>query len=536
MNTMSRRGLLAWSVLTGGAAISAPGAFRAEAATVPTSGAEPAAITAVRPGDPRYPALTRGQNQRWISSPDRIHLPSATTEVVAAVAQAVADGKTISVRSGGHCYEGFVDREDTGVIVDMTQMDRISWDARMRAVQVEAGVSLGDVYYTLLKRWGTTLPGGSCYTVRAGGHVLGAGYGPLSRQHGLISDHLYAVEVVVVDGDGNVQAVTATREEGDPHRELWWAHTGAGGGSFGIVTRYWFRSPGGGPDPETALPAPPGEVWVHRSEWAWKDMTRARFTRLMRNYGAWLEANSSADSPYAGLFARLELTTKPSGAFHIVAQMDAGTPRAEQLLSDFLDAVDRGVGVRRTVTDHRKLPWLHASGWPGMWMSNPTDRYKYKSSYHRRGFTERQIRAFYEQLTRTDYDQPPFVVSIASYGAQVNALAPADTANPHRDSVMLLLWGTAWQSPGDDDTHLRWHQDFYRAVYADTGGVPIPNDDTDGCFINYCDIDISDDGLNTSGVAWHDLYFKDNYQRLQRAKRRWDPRDVFHHAQSIRLP
>ncbi|GAB3210882.1 FAD-binding oxidoreductase [Marinactinospora thermotolerans] len=536
MNGISRRGLLTWSALTGSAvasgALVTPGL--ATASTAPDH-SRTSPITTVGPSDPRYPALTRGQNQRWVSTPEQVHIPRTTKEVVTAVSKAVSSGKKISVRSGGHCYENFVDRPDVQVIIDMSQMTAIDWDSAKSAISVEAGAPLGDVYYTLFKRWGITLPGGSCYTVCAGGHVLGAGYGGLSREHGLISDHLYAVEVVVADENG-VRAVTATREQGDPNRDLWWAHTGAGGGSFGIVTRYWFRSPQGGSTPKTALPAPPREVWVHRSQWAWKDMTQAGFTRLLRNYGSWLEDNSATGSPYTGLFSRLELTTVGSGAFHLVVQMDAGKPDAEALLNAFLAAVNAGVGVQATVTDHRRMPWLHASGWPGMWMSNPTDRYKYKSSFHRRGFTDAQISAFYEKLTATDYAQPPFVVSIASYGGRINTLAPGDTAHAHRDSVMLLLWGTAWQSSADDDLHLGWHQDFYRAVYADTGGVPVPNENTDGCFINYCDIDLSDGGLNTSGVAWHDLYYKENYARLQQVKQNWDPDDVFRHAQSIRLP
>ncbi|WP_217562250.1 BBE domain-containing protein, partial [Streptomyces sp. GbtcB6] len=67
-------------------------------------------------------------------------------------------------------------------------------------------------------------------------------------------------------------------------------------------------------------------------------------------------------------------------------------------------------------------------------------------------------------------------------------------------------------------------------------GVPAPDDQTSGCFVNYCDIDLSDARYNTSDAPWHELYWGDNYRRLQQVKAYWDPADFFRHGQSIRLP
>ncbi len=59
---------------------------------------------------------------------------------------------------------------------------------------------------------------------------------------------------------------------------------------------------------------------------------------------------------------------------------------------------------------------------------------------------------------------------------------------------------------------------------------------SNGSYINYPDVDLADPALNTSGVPWYELYYRDNYPRLQRIKARWDPRNVFHHALSIQPP
>jgi hypothetical protein len=53
----------------------------------------------------------------------------------------------------------------------------------------------------------------------------------------------------------------------------------------------------------------------------------------------------------------------------------------------------------------------------------------------------------------------------------------------------------------------------------------VSNRVTDGCFINYCDVDLP--------ASWPTLYYKDSYPALQAVKARWDPRNVFNHAQSI---
>ncbi|GAA2677421.1 MULTISPECIES: FAD-binding oxidoreductase [Actinosynnema] len=537
MSHPSRRSFLGGSAAAGATAL-------LTRAGAPAQAQPSSAPISVLAEDPRYPDLVRGANLRWVGSPDRVHLADSADSVVAALRSAVRAGERVAVRSGGHCYEGFVTDPAVRTVIDLSGLSVVTYDRDHRAFSIAPGATLGDVYRTLFKKWGVTVPGGSCPSVGAGGHIAGGGYGALARKHGLVVDHLHGVEVVVVDRDRRVRKVVATRDAGDPNRELWWAHTGGGGGNFGIVTRYLMRTPGVSSDnPSDLLPKPPSRLLVANVTWPWADFTPETFARLVRNYCSWHERNSAPDSPCTGLFSQLKLFHRSAGTNLLVAQVDADDPRAHDLLAAFLAEINEGVGTvpggpAMKVNERRELPWLHAvCTWPGFAGLDATQRFKDKSAYLRRGFSDVQIAALHRRLVDPDFGNPASLLLMAGYGGQVNTVAPSATAVPQRDSILKLQYLSFWHDEADDPANLDWVRSLYREVHADTGGVPAPDGAiTDGCFVNYADADLGDPALNTSGVPWHRLYYKDNYPRLQRAKAAWDPLGVFRHAQSVELP
>ncbi|MFE7120543.1 FAD-binding oxidoreductase [Streptomyces sp. NPDC057654] len=554
----NRRGLLAAAGGVAAGLIGAQGAGTAEAAdraAVPEA-ADRAAVpeaaggaavpeatgfgpVSVRPGDTRYESLLRGNNFRFAGRPDEIRVVGSTGQVVRAVSDAVRSGRRIAVRSGGHCFENFTGDPAVRLLLDLSPMDAVGYDAARGAFAVQPGATLGHVYRTLFKGWGVTIPAGGCPEVGAGGHLAGGGYGPLSRRYGSVVDHLYGVEVVVADRDGAARAVVATREPDDPHRDLWWAHTGGGGGNFGVVTRYWLRSPDArGSDPSQLLPPAPREQLVCLVTWAWdQQMTERAFTALLRNFGVWHERNSAPDSPYAGLYAVLIPAHRSAGGFVMGVQIDAGLPGAERMVNDFVNAVTADTGVKPAGDTRRTFPWLHPTTWPGT--GEPGDvsarRFKIKAGYLRRSFTDRQLSAIYRNLTNPT-GTPGDGMLLIGYGGRVRAVEPEATAVAQRDVVMKAVYQSIWTYGTEDGANLAWIRAFYRDVYADTGGVPVPGEVSDGSYINYADSDLADPALNTSGVPWHTLYYKDNYARLQQVKARWDPRNVFRHALAIEPP
>ncbi|HSA53257.1 MAG TPA: FAD-binding oxidoreductase [Yinghuangia sp.] len=548
MARISRRGLLAGA---GGGALALTAASTtalagpSAAADAPAQDAALAAqpdAASITPGDPRYADITtRGYNKRFVAVPERVRIPGCTAHVVRAVQEAVDAGKRIAIRSGGHCLEGIVDDPAVKVIIDFTEMRAVTFDPLMSAFAVEPGATLGTVYRTLDYRWGVTLPGGVCPLVGAGGHIVGNGFGALSRQHGLIADHLYAIEIVVVDASGTAKSVVATRNSWDPNRELWWAHTGGGGGHFGVVTKFWMRSPNAtGSDPARLLPPIPKALMTGRAVWNWSDLGEAAFVQAAKNFGEWMEANSAPGSATNAVHGAFSAPRKERGQVMVVGQLDPSVPGNEAVLNDYLAAMGRNGVPRPQIVKSGVLPWLTTTiNAPDSSVAQGVlgpPRWKSKVGLLKKKYSDDVVSTAYGYLTRSDYTHPAAGFSLTTYGGQTNALAPDATATPHRSAIMAAGVFNAWDVPADDARHVEWNASFYRDLYAATGGAPVPNDVNDGCLVNWPDLDMADPALNSSGVPWSTLAYKENYPRLQRIKAKYDPLNVFRHALSITAP
>ncbi len=329
--------------------------------------------------------------------------------------------------------------------------------------------------------------------------------------------------------------MVATRESSDPHRDLWWAHTGGGGGNFGVVTRYWFRSPdASGEDPARLLPRAPESITTFKAEWNWSDIDEPAFLRILQNHGDWCERNSAAESPNASLWTLLEIHRKQFGKIVVRGVSTAGDA-AERQVDDHLAALSEG-GIAPHGRELARMSWLEfaLNPLPDLFAAPPGGvSAKVKDALLRKRFTDRQIGVAYDYLTRTDHDIMGGMLGLATYGGRINTVARDATASAQRDSILDIACTTGWLDPREEAKNLAWVRAFYRDLFAESGGVPVPGEAYDGAFINHPDTDLADPALNTSGVPWHTLYYKENYPRLRRIKARWDPRDVFRHALSI---
>jgi hypothetical protein len=96
------------------------------------------------------------------------------------------------------------------------------------AIKMGAGVQAFEAYHAAHSH-GLRVVGGGCATVGlVGGFAQGGGHSSLSSTYGLGADQVLEWEVVTADG----KLVTATPAENE---DLYWALSGGGGGTYGVV-------------------------------------------------------------------------------------------------------------------------------------------------------------------------------------------------------------------------------------------------------------------------------------------------------------
>jgi hypothetical protein len=305
-----------------------------------------------------------------------------------------------------------------------------------------------------------------------------------------------------------------------------------------VATTFWFRSRDGqSDDPTLLLPKRPSGYTMASVAWRWADLDEEKFTTLVNNYMRWCERNSSPGSPAASVFGNLLLFRKEFGVVTLTGQVDPGQPQSSEALDTYLAEVTADVpnGTKTTQDD---APWqyttIHAPDVADVLGIPATQlRSKTRGAFLRSALDGSQIRTLFERLTSDDYGWRGATAAFVTWGGKINALSPRDTAVAERDSVALLAVGNFWDDPEEDGKHLTWTRTLYRDLFAATGGVPVPDGRTGGCYINWPDPDLLEEEWNQSGVPWSELYYGGNYKKLQEAKGRWDPHQVFNHVLSV---
>ncbi len=367
-------------------------------------------------------------------------------------------------------------------MIDVRGLKSVTFDPATREVKVGAGALLRDIYTALSTR-GVAFVGGTCPFVGIGGHVLGGGYGLLSRAFGLACDNLKSL--TLVDAQSQVLDVSVTS-----HPDLLWAAKGGGGGSFGIATEFVFQT------------HPITNVLNFRVVW---QLPRNRALRVIKAWQQWAP-NAPKD-----ITALLNVGKLSNGKFNIrCVGQSIGAESDVQTALQNLVAVEPESSM--SITPRTFFEAVKA--FAGDWDNPETNFYKERSDLT-------YVLSDAANLTLLDeLSQIPsghVIALINAYGGAINDVANADTAFPHRTGIELgIHYYSQWSSPSDTPQRMAKMEKVFNAMRPHVPG---------SAYVNYSDVQLQD---------FEQAYWGPNLARLKAIKRQVDPNNMFFHPQSVR--
>jgi FAD/FMN-containing dehydrogenase len=408
---------------------------------------------------------------------------SSPQAVGSTIRWATANGVSFAIRSGGHSYEGFSQSAD--LVIDVRGMAAVQPSADKKSVMIGSGASLGAVY-AALEPSRRAIPAGTCFPVGVAGHSLGGGFGLLGRPFGLACDSVLSMEVV--DASGNILNVSALENP-----DLFWALRGGGNGSFGVVTKFNFRTSA------VNLVAKFAITWI-------KPVAQA--TKIVLAWQEWLDGLPPA------ITCTLHLTKEAGGSIKVhIAGLSVDS---ESKLTAELKRLQKLAGAADTMSTSTLTFARAATIFNGGGPAYESVLMKGKSDYVVEPMTEQGISALLDGLQKAPGG---IAVLFDSYGGAINKMASDATAFVHRGKTKYLIqYFIQWGSPGATETYLAMIRTLYASMRPFVSGA---------CYVNYCDLDL--------GEGYARAYWGDNLPRLMKIKAAFDPNNVFRHAQSVPL-
>ncbi|KAF3450218.1 hypothetical protein FNV43_RR06298 [Rhamnella rubrinervis] len=376
----------------------------------------------------------------------------------------------------------------------MFNLRSIHVDIDSETAWVQTGATLGEVYYRIAEKSKTHgFPAGVCPTVGVGGHFSGGGYGNLMRKYGLSVDHI--VDAQIVDVHGRVLDRNFMGED------LFWAITGGGGASFGVVLSYKIN-----------LVRVPETVTVFRVE-------RTLFQNATDIVYHYLQV---ADKLEEDLFIRLILE---------VVETNQTKDNKKTMRAAF-------VAIRLYRNELGEIcafldQFSH-------WNTRGCFAFSYSTSTNP---PEKKIRLLEEadseegfgvDLEENDRVRDP-LLTFNPYGGKMAEISSTSSPFPHRaGNLAKIQYAANWDASGAEAE--KHYIDLMRKLHEYM--TPFVSNSPRDAYFNYKDLDL---GINNhNGKASYEegkvhgvMYFKANFKRLVEIKTKVDPHNFFRNEQSI---
>ena len=413
-------------------------------------------------GHPQYDGARTIWNGMHDKRPALIARCMSADDVSKAVTFAADRDLLVAVRGGGHSWPG-KSVCDGGLMIDLSQMNTVTADAETQRARSEGGALLGALDAAALEKGLVTTAGVVSHT-GVGGFTLGGGFGRLNRKYGLAVDNVTGAQIVTADG-----VVRNISAEQDP--DLFWAIRG-GGGNFGVVTGFEFQ-------------LYPFERNLLSGSILWP-VAQAR--DVLEFYAEWSAGLS--DEMYVGpVMAQLPEV----GDVIVMDVVYNGDPAAGEKELAPLRAIGKPIADAVTMQDYTVM------------QTNSDVAFGHGiRSYAKNGMVKEWSQGLVDALVDA-YDPRLFLANHVAGGA-VKRVGETDTAFPHRNAEIMLVFAAGWGDPAMDDELIAATRALYKAVEPYMGGY-------------YDNIDF--DGHEAAGN------YGPAYQRLTAVKGQYDPGNLF---------
>ncbi|PIA42548.1 hypothetical protein AQUCO_02000180v1 [Aquilegia coerulea] len=449
-----------------------------------------------------------------VPKPFIIVTPLYEFEIQAALLCSKKHGLKIRIRSGGHDYEGLSTTSNVPfIIIDLVNFRSITVDMDDETAWVQAGATLGEVYYAIAKESNTHgFPAGICPSVGVGGHISGGGLGTMLRKYGLASDNV--VDAYLMDVNGKILNRKSMGED------LFWAIRGGGGASFGIILSWKIK-----------LVHVPPKVTVFNI----KKILDQGVTKLVQR---WQNIAHKLDE---NLFIRVivEIVHGEKGEKKIQVSFNSLFLGGIQELLPLMKRSFPELGLVATACT--EMSWIKSTlyffGYQNEEHINvllnrthsDTSFFKAKSDFVRKPLSENA----FEEIWKRILDEEVAFMIMDPYGGKMTKISEYETSFAHRKGYLYnIQYLVKWEKGGAAKKHIEWLRKLYKHMSAHVSNSPRV------AYVNYRDLDLGKDVIEgnvsyTKSKVWGEKYFNRNFIKLAMVKGMVDPDNFFRNEQSI---